>query len=141
MRKTDKYFRTELRKGFDEGSAVIADVLKKHFTGKWGTEVKVENEFNWNHCVEGFGLTSKGEVYVNVYWQGDNTDGNNTVYLNDFRYRNEVVIPAESFFDGYRTRNTHSDIHVEKFEIIEAFKRVADYLEAAAIKARKAKNN
>ena len=103
MRKTDKYFRTELRKGFDEGSAVIADVLKKHFTGKWGTEVKVKNEFNWNHCVEGFGLTSKGEVYVNVYWQGDNTDGNNTVCLNDFKYRNEVVIPAESFFDGYRT--------------------------------------
>ena len=141
MRKTDKYFRTELRKGFDEGLAVIADVLKKHFTGKWRTEVKVENEFNWNHCVEGFGLTSKGEVYVNIYWQGDNTDGNNTVCLNDFRYRNEVVIPAESFFDGYRTRNTHGDIHVEKFEIIEAFKRVADYLEPAAIKARKAKNN
>ena len=45
------------------------------------------------------------------------------------------------FFDGYRTRNTHDDIHVEKFEIIEAFKRVADYLEPAAIKARKAKNN
>ena len=70
-----------------------------------------------------------------------NTDGNNTICLNNFRYRNEVVIPAESFFDGYRTRNTHGDIYVEKFEIIEAFKRVADYLEPAAIKARKAKNN
>ena len=34
MRKTDKYFRTELHKGFDEGLAVIADVLKKHFTGR-----------------------------------------------------------------------------------------------------------
>lgn len=141
MRKTDKYFRTELRKGFTEGSAVIADVLKKHFTGRWSTEVRVKNEFNWNHCVEGFGLTSKGEVYVNVYWQGDSTDGNNTLRLNDFKYRNEVVIPEESFFDGYRTRKKHSDIRVEKSEIISAFKKVADYLEPAAIEARKAKNN
>ena len=54
MRKTDKYFRTELRNGFHEGSAVIADVLKKHFTGRWNTEVRVKNGFNWSHCVEGF---------------------------------------------------------------------------------------
>lgn len=141
MRKTNKYFRTELRKGFDEGAAVIVDVLKKHFTGKCGTEVKVENEFNWNHCVEGFGLTSKGEVYVNIYWQGDSTDGNYTIPLDDFKYRNEVVIPEETYFNGYSTIQRHSDIRVEESEIISAFKKVADYLEPAVIKARKAKNN
>ena len=95
MRKTNKYFRTELRKGFDEGSAVIADVLKKHFTGKYRTEVKVENEFNWNHCVEGFGLTSKGEVYVNVYWQGDNTDHKNSCQNQKFQQNHFLMVTEQ----------------------------------------------
>lgn len=142
MRKTNKYFRTELRKGFAEGEAVIADVLKRHFVSKWYTRVNIENEFNWNHCVKGFGLTSTGKVYVDIYWQGDSTDGNKTIPLDDFKYKSEVVIPEESFFDGYRTRYTHSDIRVEKSEIISAFKKVAEYLEPAAVKARKNyKNN
>lgn len=141
MRKTDKYFRTELRKGFDEGAAVIADVLKKHFVGKCHTRVNIESDFNWDHYIDGFILEPDGKVYVNVYWQDDSTDGYNIIPLDDFKYKSEIIIPGKYFFAEQKIRHTHSGIRVEKSEIISAFKKAADYLEPAAIKARKAKNN
>lgn len=134
-RKTINYYRNELAKGFNE--TIISDVIKKY--GNNG-QIRFDTrkvKFHWNHCIDSIGVGKNGGLWLGIYWQGDSTDGTDSVNVSDFRFRNEVVIPASSYFDGYRTRYNHSDIRVSREELNEAVKEVLNYISPESIKARK----
>lgn len=134
-RKTINYYRNELAKGFNEN--IVKEVLVKY--GDKGVIKFNTNKmpFHWNHCVDSIGVSKTGELWLGIYWQGDSTDGNDSVSVKDFRCRNEVVIPASSYFDGYRTRYDHSDIRVSKDELTDAVTALLNYISPESIKARK----
>ena len=94
-RKTAKYYREELMKNHNLSTltTLIKEVVTKY--GK-DNQISLKNDdFNWNHQVTGFSVSSKGIVYVNVYWQGDSTDGDTCVSLSDVYNRGKVTIQAE----------------------------------------------
>ena len=135
-RKTAKYYREELMKIHNSSTLTI---LIKEVVAKYGKDNQItlkNDDFNWNHQVTGFSV-SKGIVYVNVYWQGDSTDGDTCVSLSDVYNRGKVTIKAEHYFDGYRTRCRHSDINVEKYEVVKLVSLLSEYLSPGAIKERK----
>jgi hypothetical protein len=138
-RKTAKYYREELMKNHN---LTTLTTLIKEVVAKYGKDKQIRlknDEFNWNHQVTGFSVSTKGIVYVDVYWQGDSTDGDTCVSLTDVYNRGKVTIKAEHFFDGYRTRCKHSDINVEKYEVVKLISLLAEYLSPSAIKERKLK--
>lgn len=136
-RKTAKYYREELVK---TQSTTILNTLIKEIVAKFGSDntLRISGaECNWNHWVKGFTISNRGELLVIVYWQGDDTDGNDYVPFNEVYGRGESVIRAESYWDGYRTRYTHGDINVEKYEVEQLIKLLVEWLSPSAIKARK----
>lgn len=140
-RKTSKFYREELIKK-NQPLSVITELVKEVIS-KYGKDNCIyikDNTFNWNHQVTGF-MVSKGILYVNVYWQGDDTDGYEAILFADVYNKGKVTIKAKHFFDGCRTRCTHSDINVEKNEIIEMLSHLSNYLSPSAIKERKLKED
>ena len=142
IRKTAKYYREELakRQTPTDFENLIKEVCTK-FGGK-NKSISLRNrvEFNWDHRVEGFILTKGGRVLVNVYWQGDSTDGDDYVYLTDVLRKGTDVIPAEHEWLGDRTYCRHSDIRVEREEVNSLIAELAKWLSPAEVKARKIAN-
>lgn len=136
-RKTAKYYREELVK---PQSMNTLNTLIKEIVAKFGSSNDLYiggAECNWNHWVKGFSVGKNGILYVKVYWQGDSTDGDDYVSFNEVYGRGKSVIRAESYWDGNRTRFTHGDINVEKYEVENLIKLLAEWLSPSAIKARK----
>lgn len=136
-RKTAKYYREELAKPQNINAL---NTLIKEVVAKYGNENKLYiggAECNWNHWVKGFSVGKNGSLYVNVYWQGDDTDGDDYVLFNEVYIKGRSIIRAETYWDGYRTRFTHGDINVEKYEVESLIKLLAEWLSPSAIKARK----
>ena len=136
-RKTAKYYREELVK---PQSMNTLNTLIKEIVTKFGSsnDLYISGaECNWNHWVKGFSVGKNGVLYVKVYWQGDSTDGDDYVSFSEVYGRGKSVIRAESYWDGYRTRFTHGDINVEKYEVESLIKLLAEWLSPSAIKARK----
>ena len=143
-KKTPKFYRDILAnadKNFSLALATMAEVIKKYGRHPYSNyDIPAEAEFNWNHQVNGFTLTKKGVVYVDIYWQGDSTDGNDCLELNDFRWNNVAVIKADYYEpDRYGVREErHSPLRVERKEVIEAMQWIAkNWLDPKNIKARK----
>lgn len=111
--------------GYSSAVSVLPSIIKK-FGDKYHNEVRVKGDFEWNHRIDGFYLGKNNKVYVDIYWQGDSTDGNDSFCLTD--KPNGCTIPAESYFDGNRTRTTHGDLRVDKDEIYDAIKKVKDVI-------------
>ena len=140
IRKTAKYYREQLakRQTSTDFENLIKEVCTK-FGGK-EKEISLRNrvEFNWNHRVEGFRVSStNGRILVKVYWQGDSTDGDDYVYMTDVLRKGIDVIPAEHEWLGDRTYCRHSDIRVEKEEIDSLIAELAKWLSPSEIKERK----
>lgn len=136
-RKTAKYYREELVK---PQSMNTLNTLIKEIVTKFGSSNDLYIggvECNWNHWVKGFSVGKNGILYVKVYWQGDSTDGDDYVSFNEVYGRGKSVIRAETYWDGCRTRFTHGDINVEKYEVESLIKLLAEWLSPSAIKARK----
>lgn len=137
IRKTAKYYREELVK---TQSMNTLNTLIKEVVAKFGSSNDLYLagvECNWNHWVRGFSVGKNGNLYVKVYWQGDSTDGNDYVSFNEVYGSGKSIIRAETYWDGYRTRFTHGDIIVEKFEVESLIKFLAEWLSPSAIKKRK----
>ena len=136
-RKTAKYYRKELVK---TQTMNTLNTLIKEIVTKFGSRNVLSiggAECNWNHWVKGFSVGKNGVLYVKVYWQGDSTDGDTHVLFSEVYGRGKSVIRAETYWDGYRTRYTHGDINVEKYEVESLIKLLAESLSPSAIKARK----
>ena len=127
-----KQFRESLKNGLD--FTKIAQVLKTYSPKEF---VPAEGKFNLNHQVKGFHINRNGELFIDIYWQGDSTDGDTCLSANAFKYRDTIVIPAESFFDGYRTRIVHSDLRITRKELEEAKESLIEWLSPEKIKARR----
>ena len=139
IRKTAKYYRDELAKRHTTNDF---ETLIKEVCTKFGKDKEISLwkrvEFNWNHRVEGFRVSStNGRVLVKVYWQGDSTDGDDYVYLTDVLRKGIDVIPAEHEWLGDRTYCRHSDIRVERDEVESLIGELAKWLSPKEIKERK----
>lgn len=137
IRKTAKFYREELVK---VQNVTTLNTLIKEIVLKFGKDNNLYidgADCNWNHWVKGFCVNKKGEVFVNVYWQGDSTDGDTCVHFNEVYGKGKSVIKAETYWDGSRTRFRHGDISVEKYEVEKLIKLVAEWLSPSAIKERK----
>ena len=143
-KKTAKYYR-DILSGNDTRKAlsVLPEVIKKYGNRRHGKyskgndwlPLRAYTEFEWNHRIEGFFLTDRGELCVDIYWQGDSTDGNDSVSA--ISCLNGKVIPAEHEFIGGRTYYRHGDLRISREEFENAIKAVAKYLDPKDIKARK----
>ena len=150
-RKTAKYYRDILNSGnISKSIAILPEVIKKFGHKRWADysngndtlNIRKYTEFNWNHRIEGFFIgnykESKGKLLVDIYWQGDSTDGNESEYASALAYGK--TIPAEHEFIGGRTYYKHSDIRISREEFADALKAVAKYLSPEEIKKRKIAN-
>lgn len=143
-KKTAKYYR-DIFSGNDirKAVSVLPEVIKKYGHKRWTTskhndEIKLKGytEFEWNHQIEGFGISEKsGRVYVDIYWQGDSTDGNESEWADVMMYGK--TIPAEHEWLGNRTYCKHSDLRISAEEFRNALKAVAKYLSPEEMKIRK----
>ena len=136
-RKTAKFYREELVKTQNVNTL---NTLIKEVVTKFGSSNQLYlsgTECNWDHWVRGFSVDKNGVLYVKVYWQGDSTDGDDYVLFNEVYIKGKSIIRAESYWDGKRTRFTHGDIIVEKFELESLIKVLAEWLSPTAIKERK----
>lgn len=143
-RKGINYYREIFAAGnISKAVSVLPEVIKKYGYKRWDKysngndilRVKKYTEFNWNHRIESFFLTNKGKLCVDIYWQGDSTDGDTSELASKVMYG--YTIRGEYFFDGERTRETHSDIRISREEFADAIKAIAKYLAPAEVKARK----
>lgn len=104
MRKTKKYYQNIVNQGLLSALAILPEIVShygKNPRGRRGRkEIFVDTEMGWNHQITGFSFY-KGDLYINVYWQGDSTDGDTSIKIVPGKtfYR----IPAEYYDDGYRT--------------------------------------
>ena len=143
-KKTAKYYR-DIFSGNDirKAVSVLPEVIKKYGHKRWATskhndEIKLKGytEFEWNHQIEGFGISEKsGRVYVDIYWQGDSTDGNESEWADVMMYGK--TIPAVHEWLGDRTYCKHSDLRISAEEFRNALKAVAKYLSPEEMKIRK----
>ena len=146
-RKTAKYYRDILLSGnISKSLAIMPEVIKKFGYKRWSTcksnnalNLRGYTEFEWNHQIRGFFIgdykESKGKLLVDIYWQGDSTDGNESEYASALAYGK--VIPAEHEFIGDRTYCRHGDLRITREEFANALKAVAKYLSPEEIKKRK----
>ena len=143
-RKTTKYYRDIFTSGsISNAISVLPEVIKKFGYKQHGKYSKTNDcinlkgytEFNWNHRIEGFFLSDNGMVCADIYWQGDSTDGNLSLYARTLV--GGYTIPCEGEFDGSRTYFSHSDIRISKEEFEDAIRAVGKFLSPDAIKARK----
>lgn len=116
IRKTTKYYKGRLS-NYD--TSVISEVIKLYGRGNrfW---LNNETEFCRNHRIQSIQINDKGKLTLSIYWQGDSTDGNNSVLLSEALYG--YTIPAEHFYDCGRTYCRHSDIVIKRSEILDAIK-------------------
>lgn len=123
MRKTKKYYR-ELIPTITSAyklEEVLTEVIKKY------KPTGLKANFNWDHQLTKF-VIDKNKLYVEVYWQGDSTDGEDYVLFSSVYNRNHTI-PAKSYFDGYRTRYTHEDIRIEPSEVKELVNNLVNWLQ------------
>ena len=143
-RKTAKYYR-DILSGNSVYAAVkvIPEVIKKFGYKRWKDYSKTNDtislrnytEFNWNHRINGFFLNDKGRLCVDIYWQGDSTDGNDSLYADECI--NGKTIRGVYEWIGDRTYEKHSDLRISREEFADAVKALAKYLSPEEIKARK----
>lgn len=142
-RKTAKYYR-DILSGSDmyKAIAVLPEVIRKYGHKRWSGDkqnnriiVKEFTEFEWNHTIEGFFLSDKGVLFVDIYWQGDSTDGNDSLTAREAMYGK--VIPAEHEFLGNRTYYRHGDLRITAEEFRNAVHAVAKWLSPEEVKKRK----
>lgn len=126
-RRASVDYVVEVSKSFLDAVNILPDMLKKHGEGSL-KQISVRPEMGWNYRIEGF-YVSRGAVYVDVYWQGSSTDGTQNVSLDklvaSIKSGRDYIIPADSYFDGERTRTRHGDIRIDKNAVYDAIKLAA----------------
>lgn len=139
QKRTAKYYRDILATGnIRQGLAILPEVIKRY--AKDGrinlAKSDTDENFNWNHLVEGFFLSKDGGLYASVYWQGDSTDGNDSILA--CKVRKGGYIPARyDEIGGPRAMEcVHDAIQFEDWEMEAALKAVAKWLAPDRIKAR-----
>lgn len=106
----------------NKGQDIYNNLIK--IVKKYGTK-EYENEYRlrftpidrrWNNEIT-YMSYYKNNLWLNVYWQGDSTDGDELIKFVDVWNKGEVLVQGNSFFDGYRERKDHSDFTVTKDKV------------------------
>lgn len=144
VRKTAKYYR-EILAGNDlrKSLSVIPEIINKFgFVREYSSEINfgrdvVNENFNWNHSIEGFELLKDGKLYAMVYWQGDSTDGTESVLAT--KLLNGSTIPAEwdDVGGSWGRVCRHSPLEVTTEELSNAIKAIIPLLSNEKIRERK----
>ena len=130
MRKTKKYFSEAVSKGVSSALNVLPEIVSRYGTNPKGLRkrksIRIPSPFSfWNHYIRDFHFY-KDKLFATVYWQGDDTDGEDVIRI--IPGRASYRIPAEYFDDGYRTRTVHGDLQIDATELHEAIKRLVNSL-------------
>ena len=144
VRKTAKYYR-DILNGNDirKALSVIPDIINKFgFVDKYRSEIKfgwdtMKENFNWNHAIEGFFLGKDGKLYANIYWQGDSTDGTDSVLASYLIGGYTIKAEWDNVGGSWGMVCRHSPLNVTEDELRKAIKAIVPLLSANLIKARK----
>lgn len=144
VRKTAKYYR-DILNGNDirKALSVIPDIINKFgFVDKYRSEIKfgwdtMNKNFNWNHAIEGFFLGKDGKLYANIYWQGDSTDGTDSVLASYLIGGYTIKAEWDNVGGSWGMVCRHSPLNVTEDELRKAIKAIVPLLSANLIKARK----
>ena len=144
VKKTAKWYRDTLAK-CDVRTAIklIPEVIKKFgFVSKYRSEINfgrdvINENFNWNHCIEGFDLTKEGKLYAKVYWQGDSTDGTEYVLATDLIYGKTIAAAWDNVGGEWGMVCRHSPLRIDADELPKAIKAIIPLLATDLIRARK----
>lgn len=129
MVKNKNYYRAQFAVSYDNARALAMEVVKKYGEKPWSgakngnkiIRVKVSN--NWNGSITGFEII-KRKLYVNVYWQGDHTDGESCFLLSEAV--NGYRIPAEEEDSPWGTRWLHTEVLFDRETIHKALKAMLE---------------
>lgn len=125
MKLTKKYYRDQINSSYHSAKKVFLEALLKygpHCTTRGWRDCPIDAvPNNRNGSIIGFSYVKK-IFYVDIYWQGDLTDGEDSVPMD----WTGVTLKAVSWFDGERTREDHSDVSFEPATIYTAMKKFAD---------------
>ena len=144
VRKTAKYYR-DILNGNDirKALSVIPEIIKKFgFVDKYHSEIKfgwdtMKENFNWNHAIEGFFLSKDGKLYAHIYWQGDSTDGTDSVLASYLIGGYTIKAEWDNVGGSWGMECRHSPLNVTEDELRKAIKAIIPLLSADLIKARK----
>lgn len=140
--KREEYIKVLTGGDLDKAASVMKDILSnKEFA--WGENYGwktisfdreyVHDNYNWSHGIEGVHLNTEGVVSIDIYWQGDRTDGTEYMKLwNAISGNNKI--PGKWYDDGKCERYP---ITVERKELSAMFKEVARLLSEEEIQKRK----
>ena len=147
VRKTAKYYREILNgNNIYKSLEVIPEIMKKFgFVGEYRTEINfprdvVHNNFNWNHSIEGFYLVKDGTLYAKVYWQGDSTDGTESVNARYLIGGYTIKAEWDNVGGDWGQVCRHFPLNISADEIGKAVKAIIPLLSSDLIKARKKYN-
>lgn len=93
----------------------------------------VHDNYNWSHGIEGVHLNSNGVVVLDIYWQGDRTDGTEHMPLWNAINGNNTI-SGRWYDDGKCERYP---ITVERKELVPMFKEVARLMSDDEVQKRK----
>lgn len=145
VRKTAKYYR-DILNGNDihKSLSVIPEIINKFgFVDKYRSEIKfgrdvIHNNFNWNHAIEGFFIGSNDkQLYANIYWQGDSTDGTDSVLARYLIGGHTIPAAWDEIGGSWGRVCRHSPLNIDADEIGKAIKAIIPLLSPQLIKARK----
>ena len=144
VRKTAKYYR-DILNGNDirKALSVIPDIINKFgFVDKYRSEIKfgwdtMKENFNWNHAIEGFFLGKDGKLYAHIYWQGDSTDGTDSVLASYLIGGYTIKAEWDNIGGNWGMECRPSPLEVTEDELRKAIKAIVPLLSADLIKARK----
>lgn len=141
MSATD-YIKVLTSGDIDKAASLMKDILSTEEFA-WGENYGwrtisfdreyVHDNYNWSHGIEGVHLNSSGVVVIDIYWQGDKTDGTECMGLWDALCGNNRI-PGKWYNDGDCERYP---ITVDRKEIVSMFNEVARLLTDEEIQKRK----
>lgn len=144
VRKTAKYYR-DILNGSDiyKSLSVIPEIITKFgFVDKYHKEIKfgwdtMKENFNWNHAIEGFFIGSDNQLYAHIYWQGDSTDGSDSVLARYLIGGYTIKAEWDEVGGSWGMVCRHSPLNIDADEIRKAVKAIIPLLSTELIKARK----
>lgn len=134
-RKTKKFFKEEIKKGMSSAFAALPEICKRYgFKRKISPRKTVysiytsedvtgwERDTSWH--IRGFYLNAKKELNIIVYWQGDSTDGEESIPFSGSTSSCVKLPPSEPVNLGDRWYTARDGITIRPEEIYEAIKGI-----------------
>lgn len=132
-RKTKGFYQQAVLVNKTQAFIFLKEIIKKYgHSSKWfarRNKYYLSVNDNWNNTrgqdwkIEGFILISN-KIYVDVYWQGDSTDGNEWVEFKGDLYDNLYIEPSDPIKFGGRWEVARQGITISTTDIYNAIKNI-----------------